>query len=324
MAEWQSGHAADCKSVNAGSIPTSASKIQLEMDKKNVSKALIPVAGLGTRMLPATKAIPKELLPIYDKPLIQHVVEEAISGGIKEIILITRSGKEAIENHFDNNYELEHRLEVSGKRKILKSVKNLIPKNIKISSIRQENALGLGHAILCAEHLLKNEPFAVLLPDEFLVQKELSNDFAIMMKNFTTSGSGQLLVEKVLKRDVPNYGVVDLKKKILKLKSQKKVFGLIEKPKPKNSPSNLRIVGRYILPFSTMNAIKKLKPGRDGEIQLTDAINYLVKKDLEEINANLSTSEIYDCGSKTGFLGANISLASKNKKIKRYIKEIIK
>ncbi len=293
------------------------------MFKNFVSKALIPVAGLGTRMLPATKAIPKELLPIYDKPLIQHVVEEAINGGIKEIILITRSGKEAIENHFDNNYELEHHLEVSGKRKILKSVKNLIPKNIKITSIRQEKALGLGHAVLCAEHLLNNEPFAVLLPDEFLVQNDQSNDFLQMMENFNSSMVGQILVEKVSKKDITKYGVVDLKNKFLKIKKSKKIFGLVEKPKLAESPSNYRIVGRYILPFSTMEAIKKTKPGRDGEIQLTEAIDSLVKKNLIDIEAYHSSSDIYDCGSKIGFLGANIAIASKDKKLKKYLKEQI-
>ena len=293
------------------------------MNKNRVSKALIPVAGLGTRMLPATKAIPKELLPIFDKPLIQHVVEEAIEGGIKEIILITRSGKEAIENHFDNNYELEHRLEISGKRKILRSIKNLIPKDIKITSIRQESALGLGHAVLCAEHLLNNEPFAVLLPDEFLIEKNSSHDFEKMMKNFNLSNKGQILVEKVSKKEISKYGVVNLNNNSLKPDSQRKIFGLVEKPKPEKSPSNFRIVGRYILPFCTMEALKKCTAGKDGEIQLTDAISFLIKNNLSDINAYLSNSDIYDCGNKIGFLSANIALAKKDKKIKKYLKEII-
>ena len=148
---------------------------------KKITKAIIPVAGLGTRMLPATKAIPKELLPIIDKPLIQYVVEEAIQGGIKEIILVTRSGKEAIENHFDKNYELEHHLESSGKKKILRSITKLIPNGISISSVRQDSARGLGHAILCAKYILKGEDFAVLLPDEILLSKDEKNDFSKMM-----------------------------------------------------------------------------------------------------------------------------------------------
>ena len=152
-----------------------------------ITKAIIPVAGLGTRMLPATKAIPKELLPVFDKPIIQHVVEEAINSGIKEIIFITRSGKEAIENHFDVNYELERRLDKRGKKKILRSIKNVISKKIKISSVRQENAFGLGHAILCARHLLGNESFAVFLPDEILLSKSDKNSFFLMMEAWKKS-----------------------------------------------------------------------------------------------------------------------------------------
>ena len=166
------------------------------MEETKVTRAVIPVAGLGTRMLPATKAIPKELLPIVDKPIIQYVVEEALFAGINEIIFITRSGKEAIENHFDFNYELEHRLKSKKEKKILKSLKGVIPKQLKISSIRQEDALGLGHAISCAEHLLKKEPFAVLLPDEYLLPDKKFNDLKRLVKDFNSSGFGQILLEK--------------------------------------------------------------------------------------------------------------------------------
>ena len=183
------------------------------MAETKVSKAIIPVAGLGTRMLPATKAIPKELLPILNKPIIQYVVEEAISAGIKEIIFITRSGKQAIENHFDYNYELEHRLKNKKEKRMLNSLKGVIPSDVKISSIRQEDALGLGHAISCAEHLLREEPFAVLLPDEYLLPDKDFLDLREMVKNFNTHGIGQILVEKIGPKEVSNFGIVNMKKK---------------------------------------------------------------------------------------------------------------
>tara|TARA_A100001015_G_scaffold293438_1_gene370027 strand:+ start:317 stop:1279 length:963 start_codon:yes stop_codon:yes gene_type:complete len=319
LAEWQSGHAADCKSVYAGSIPTSASiKIM-----KKITKAIIPVAGFGTRMLPATKAIPKELLPIVDKPLIQYILEEAIQGGIKEIIFVTRSGKEAIENHFDENFELEDRLESSGKRKMLKSIKNLIPKGIKISSLRQKNPKGLGHAILCAEHVIKEENFAVFLPDEILLSSNKKNDFSKMMSFYNKNGEGQILVEKVKKSEVSNYGIIDINSKRLNLKSPKRIKKLVEKPNVQRAPSNFRVVGRYILPFQLMTLIKRTPPDKSGEVQLTDAIDKLIKLGEKPINAVLSDSKIFDCGSKKGFLGANISIAIKDKELRKYIKRII-
>ena len=183
---------------------------------KPVRKAIIPVAGLGTRMLPATKAIPKELLPIYDRPLIEHVVKEAVRAGICEIIFITRSGKEAIENHFDVHYELEHRLVKKGKDKILEDVVNIIPDGVKISSIRQADALGLGHAILCAEHLISNEPFAVLLPDVLVLDKKARKknySFVQLTNAWNRTGIGQVMVEHVNFDQVEAYGIVDLNKK---------------------------------------------------------------------------------------------------------------
>ena len=177
---------------------------------KSVKKAVIPVAGFGTRMLPATKAVPKELLPILDKPLIQHVLEEASSGGIEEIILITRSGKEAIENHLDNNFELENLLRKSKKDSILKKFPKFSLKNLSVLSIRQEKPLGLGHAIFLAKRALRNdEPFAVFLPDEFLISLSRKTDFQEMVDNFETSGRGQVLVEKIDKKHAVNYGMVD-------------------------------------------------------------------------------------------------------------------
>tara|TARA_Y200000002_G_scaffold382675_1_gene400672 strand:+ start:2586 stop:3464 length:879 start_codon:yes stop_codon:yes gene_type:complete len=291
---------------------------------KKISKAIIPVAGLGTRMLPATKAIPKELLPILDKPLIQYIVEEAIQAGINEIIFITRSGKEAIENHFDVNYELEHFLESSGKDKILKSIKNLIPNKIIVSSIKQEKPLGLGHAILCADDMLKGEDFAVLLPDEVIFTKSKKSDFFKMMELYKKNNLGQILVEKTENSELNNYGVVDLEKRNLKINLPKKISRIVEKPLPKTAPSNYRVIGRYILPYEVMPLLSKTSPDKSGEIQLTDAIDELVSKGKNSINAVLTSSQIFDCGSKKGFLGANIAMASVDKDLKKYLKDMIK
>ena len=289
-----------------------------------IKKAIIPVAGFGTRMLPATKAIPKELLPILDKPLIQYVAEEAISAGIKEIIFITRTGKEAIENHFDKNFELEYLLERKGQKKILKSIKNVIPKHVKTTSVNQNKALGLGHAILCASHLIeKGEFFSILLPDEFLLSKENSNDLSKMIKKFDKNTKGQILVEKVKRKDTKNYGIIDLDNKRLRDQEAKSVKGFIEKPPIKKAPSNYRIVGRYILPFEIFSHLKKISMGKDGEIQLTDALQSLVEENSECFEASLSKSNIFDCGSKKGFIGANIATASRDRDMIKFLKEII-
>ncbi len=291
---------------------------------KNVNKAIIPVAGLGTRMLPATKAIPKELLPIIDKPLIQYVVDEAISGGIKEIILVTRSGKEAIENHFDLNYELEHRLESKGNGRMLKSIKNLIPKEITISSVRQESAIGLGNAILCAKHLINGESFAVLLPDEILLSRNKKvDDFKKMVEIYKDTNLGQILVEKINKRDSHKYGIIKSLNKNFKFNSSIEIEGLVEKPSFNMAPSNYRVVGRYILPADIMSVLEKETPDKSGEIQLTSALDKFLKKDKGSLNAFLSDSKIFDCGSKIGFLSANIAFALENKELKKHIKRLI-
>ena len=285
-----------------------------------IKKAIIPVAGLGTRMLPATKAIPKELLPIIDKPLVQYIVEEAIEAGIQEIIFITRSGKEAIENHFDVNFELEKALKISGKNKILKSIRDIIPKNLNITSIRQENPKGLGDAILCAEHIIKKEPFAVLLPDELLMSNSKKNDLSEMLSQFNETKSYQILVEKISKKETEKYGIISPKKPIKKGEKVISLKSLTEKPLPSKSPSNIRIIGRYLLPPEIMNSIKLIKPGKDKEIQLTDAINNLITNEECEFNAIISNSQIFDCGSKEGFLNANIAFSLKDKDLKNIIR----
>ena len=284
---------------------------------RKITKAVIPVAGLGTRMLPATKAIPKELLPVYDRPIIEHVVKEAISAGITEIILVTRSGKEAIENHFDAHYELEHRLEKKGNQTILGSVRNIIPDNVKVTSIRQADALGLGHAVLCAKHLLGNEPFAVLLPDVLVVDDESRKknySFSKLVSAWNTSGVGQIMVERVDSNMIENYGIVNLDGRFSKPFESVSITGLVEKPSPDIAPSNLAVLGRYILPAKILGLLENTIPGVSGEIQLTDALDELLKN--VGVNALETDAAVYDCGNKQGFLMANVALALRNPEIK--------
>ncbi len=292
------------------------------MHFSKVKKVIIPVAGLGTRMLPATKAIPKEMLPIFDKPLIQYVVEEAMDAGIEEIILVTRSGKEAIENHFDKNYELEKVLKLSNDNKSLKEIKSLLNKNLKISSVRQESPLGLGHAILTAKTHINNEPFAVMLPDELLIKTQKKSDFKILIDNFDKSGNSQILVEKILKKDVSTYGIVEFNKTNSSMDSIN-VSNLLEKPNPSITSSRYRIIGRYVLPYEVLENLQTQKPGRNKEIQLTDAINKMLNDKISKIDAVISSSKVYDCGSKKGFIGANLEVAMKQSRIKKYLKGII-
>ncbi len=289
-----------------------------------INKAVIPVAGLGTRMLPATKAIPKELLPVYDRPIIEHVVKEAIAGGITEIILVTRSGKEAIENHFDAHYELEHRLEKKGKKTILGEVKNIVTEKIKISSVRQSDALGLGHAVLCAKHLLNHEPFAVLLPDVLVLDKqsrENNYSFAQLVKAWDDTGVGQIMVECVEPDAVEKYGIVDLEVYLSEPFKSLPVKGLIEKPFPKDAPSNLAVLGRYVLPSKVLELLEDTTAGVGGEIQLTDALDKLLSTD--GLNAIETDAEIHDCGNKQGFLNANLAVGMRDPETNLSIKKLI-
>ena len=291
---------------------------------QKVRKAVIPVAGLGTRMLPATKAIPKELLPVFDRPIIEHVVREAISGGITEIIFVTRSGKEAIENHFDAHYELEHRLEKKGKETILGTVKNIIPDGIKVTSIRQNDALGLGHAVLCARHLLNDEPFAVLLPDVLVldqVSRAANFSFCGLMKAWDQSGVGQIMVERVAKETVEHYGIADVGEIQVTPFASVKIKKLVEKPSIDEAPSDLAVLGRYILPSAILDLLTATVAGVGGEIQLTDALDGLLIK--AQLSAVLTDASIFDCGNKEGFLGANIALGMRDAKTKHYLTKLI-
>jgi UTP--glucose-1-phosphate uridylyltransferase len=279
----------------------------------NIKKAVIPVAGLGTRMLPATKAIPKELLPVYDRPIIEHVVKEAIAAGITEIILVTRSGKEAIENHFDAHYELEHRLEKKGKETIVGTVINIIPGHVKVTSVRQRDALGLGHAVLCAKHLLHNEPFAVLLPDVLVLDQESrdkNHSFTAMTDAWNETGIGQVMVERVDSEAIENYGVADLNGEASKPFRSVPLKGLVEKPSPEDAPSNLAVLGRYILPSKVLDLLETTVAGVGGEIQLTDALDELLKRD--GLNAFETDADICDCGNKQGFLCANLAVGMRD------------
>ena len=290
-----------------------------------IKKAVIPVAGLGTRMLPATKAIPKELLTIYDRPIIEHVVQEAIAGGITVIILVTRSGKEAIENHFDAHYELEHRLEKKGKEKILGSIKNILPEGVKVTSIRQSDALGLGHAVLCAKHLLNNEPFAVLLPDVFILDKVSRGknySFAQLVRAWEDTGIGQIMVETVEAHRVEKYGIADFGGASVEPYESIKLTGLVEKPSLENAPSNLAVLGRYILPFKVLELLRNTEVGIGGEIQLTDALDELLKRD--GLNAFETDAGIFDCGNKQGFLTANLAVGMRDPDTRQSVKALIK
>lgn len=292
---------------------------------KSIKKAIIPMAGLGTRMLPATKAIPKELLPVYDRPIIEHVVKEAIDGGIREIIFVTRSGKEAIENHFDVNYELEHRLVKKGKDKILENIVKIIPDKVKISSVRQADALGLGHAILCAKHLINNEPFAVLLPDVLVLDKKNRKknfSFEQLVNAWNETGIGQVMVEQVDTDNIENYGIVDLDRKNNIPFQSVPLKGLIEKPDRHIAPSNLAILGRYILPSQLLDLLENINPGVGDEIQLTDALSAHLFKD--GLNAVKTDADIYDCGDKFGFLSANIAVGIRDPKSKEKMHALIK
>lgn len=288
----------------------------------NVTKAIIPVAGLGTRMLPVSKAIPKELFPIFNKPIIQYVVEEAINAGINQIIFITNDNKVAIEKHFDTNFFLESSLKKTKKNKLLESVQDILPKNITITSIKQKKPLGLGDAIYKANKFVGNEPFAVLLPDEFLLNNSSLSDLKIMIKNYNLSKEGQVLVEKISSKFSKNYGVVDLSKSKKHNQKFKKIINFREKPKSIKSKEAYRIIGRYILPSETMSFLKNANPSKDGEIQLTDSLLSMINSEVN-LNATLSSSKVYDCGSFKGLIGANIALASKDPKMKKYLKEIL-
>lgn len=286
-----------------------------------LSKVVIPVAGLGTRVLPASKAIPKEMLTVVDKPVIQHVVEEAIAAGFREIILVTRSGKQAIEDHFDHHYELEHELTRKGKHELRAAVNDTVPADVEIVSVRQPQALGLGHAVLCASHVVGDDDFAVILPDMIIDNPDGNRDLTAMAKRYAESGKGQIMVESVPEDQVQRYGIVDCAGVAVEAGSSAEIKGMVEKPKAEEAPSNLAIVGRYILPARVMKLLKTTKPGAGGEIQLTDALLELTEESpLEAYNMR---GKIYDCGNKAGLLQANVAMGLRHPETAEALKAFI-
>jgi len=261
-----------------------------------IRKAVFPVAGLGTRFLPATKASPKEMLSVVDKPLIQYAVEEAIAAGVNELIFVTSGEKRAIEDHFDKNYELEAKLIEKQKHDLLAQVRNIPPKGVSCVYIRQQEALGLGHAVLCAKQLIGNEPFAVILADD-LIKSETSCLKQMVDLMGHENCTGVLAVEKVAAADTKSYGIVAID-------AQHSITQIVEKPEPEKAPSNLAVVGRYILPGSIFKYLETIKPGAGGEIQLTDGIAELILH--ERVVAHPFVGHRFDCGSKLGYLQANL------------------
>ena len=277
---------------------------------QKIRKAVLPVAGLGTRFLPATKAIPKEMLPIVDKPLIQYAVEEAINAGIKEFILVTRRDKGSIEAHFKRADELEQELDAKGKLNLLDSINSLLCDDISWTSVFQPKPLGLGHAVLCARDVVGDEPFAVLLPDD-LIDNDDRGCLKQMISVFDRYQCGVIAVENVPASETDRYGIVNTK---LFDASIRKITGIVEKPKPEAALSTLAVVGRYILPPAIFTMLEKIGKGAGGEIQLTDAIAMLLEQ--EQVLAFEFEGKRYDCGSKLGYLQANVEYGLKHPELK--------
>ena len=284
---------------------------------KAIKKAVFPVAGLGTRFLPATKANPKEMLPVVDKPLIQYAVEEAIQSGITELIFVTGRNKRSIEDHFDKNVELEASLIASNKNLLLESIRSIIPSHVKCIYIRQSEPLGLGHAVLQAKTIINDEPFAVLLADDLTdadtpVLKQL-------ILQHQKEQSSVIAIEDIPKEKTVQYGIVDVgdsKNNLYKINS------IVEKPQPIDAPSTLGVIGRYVFNPEIFDCLEKIKPGKGGEIQLTDAIQMLLGQ--QAIFAYLFEGKRYDCGDKLGFIKANIEFSKKHPEIGKEFTEFLK
>ncbi|MHB1199761.1 MAG: UTP--glucose-1-phosphate uridylyltransferase GalU [Polaromonas sp.] len=278
------------------------------MQKFTLNKAVFPVAGLGTRFLPATKAQPKEMLPIVDKPLIQYAVEEAYSAGIRHMIFVTGRNKRAIEDHFDTAYELENELEMSQKQDLLALVRSVQPDDMNFTYVRQPRSLGLGHAVLCAEHLVRNEPFAVLLADDLMVGPPGSlSVLAQMAAEFEQLQHSILAVQEVPLEQTRRYGIVAVDPAEAANPRLMKVQKIVEKPAPELAPSRMGVAGRYILTPAIFEHIRRQASGVGGEIQLTDGISSLLSE--ESVYALQYQGKRYDCGSKEGFLQATVELA---------------
>ena len=266
-----------------------------------IKKAILPVAGLGTRFLPASKSIPKEMVTVVDRPAIEYVVKEAVAAGIEQIILVTHSSKASIENYFDRNFELETTLEQKQKFDLLKDIKDILPAHVSVVSVRQPQPLGLGHAVLCAKSIVGNDDFAVLLPDVLVKDADPTNDLSLMIQRFNETHASQIMVEAVPDHLVDQYGIVDVAS--VPNEGQSIVMqGIVEKPAVGSAPSNLSVVGRYILPAEIMQLLEQTPKGAGNEIQLTDAIAML--QQTHTVEAYRMKGQTFDCGSKLGYLKA--------------------
>ena len=285
---------------------------------QRLTKAVFPVAGLGSRFLPATKASPKEMLPVVDKPLIQYAVEEAAAAGITDMIFITGRNKRAIEDHFDTAYELESTLESQGKRALLDAVRGVLPAGCRCIYIRQAEPLGLGHAVLCAQPVINGEPFAVLLADDLIDAQPPV--LAQMAQRFDAERCSILGVQQVPRAQTASYGIVSPEHAGAELS---RIKAIVEKPAPAEAPSTLAVVGRYVLTPGIFGQLASVKPGRGGEIQLTDAISGLLAR--EAVMAYQFSGRRYDCGSKLGYLQATVELGAKHAEVgpgfARYLRE---
>ncbi len=282
-----------------------------------IKKAVFPVAGLGTRFLPATKAMPKEMLPVVDKPIIQYAVEEALASGIEQIIFVTGSGKTALENHFDCQYELEDTLRKRGKLELLKTIESLVPKSGTIIYTRQSEPLGLGHAIWCARDVVGDEPFAVLLADD-LIQSEVPLLYQ-MVKEFDLLRASIVAAVEVPREDTSRYGILETEPGY---NGTMRIKSMVEKPKPEDALSNLAAIGRYIFTPRIFELLEKQKKGAGGEIQVTDAMVELLKE--QPIFGYKFKGTRFDCGDKAGFQMANLAFALEHPEIEALLKNYIK
>ena len=266
-----------------------------------IKKAILPVAGLGTRFLPASKAIPKEMVTVVDRPAIEYVIKEAVAAGIEQIILVTHSSKASIENYFDRNFELETILEQKNKFDLLKEITEILPASVSVVSVRQPQPLGLGHAVLCAKSIVGDDDFAVLLPDVLVKDSDTRNDLSLMIERYTKSNAAQIMVEAVPDSLVDQYGIVDVAE--IPAEGESYVMqGIVEKPAIGTAPSNLSVIGRYVLPAKIMTLLEQTPKGAGNEIQLTDAIAMLQQS--EPVEAYRMKGRTFDCGSKIGYLKA--------------------
>ena len=286
-----------------------------------IKKAILPVAGLGTRFLPASKSIPKEMVTVVDRPAIEYVVKEAVAAGIEQIILVTHASKASIENYFDRNFELETRLEQKQKWDLLKEITEILPPHVSIISVRQPQPLGLGHAVLCAKAIIGDDDFAVLLPDVLVQDHESINDLSLMIQRFDASKAAQIMVEAVPDHLVDQYGIVDVKHSPNEGESIV-MQGIVEKPALGSAPSNLSVVGRYILPAKIMQLLETTPKGAGGEIQLTDAIAML--QATASVEAYRMKGQTFDCGNKLGYLKAVLHYGVDHPKLGEAFKDLIK